>query len=99
MVNRIEAGISIIERGDDVFAMKRSLTDLLDPDQKPTFLATCAAIEKRFTEECTASGDPCLESGCAVAGDTCLDPLLRSAGEYRRAFCAEWLKLILPKES
>ncbi|MGH9140523.1 MAG: hypothetical protein ACRD2I_05205 [Vicinamibacterales bacterium] len=99
MVNRIEVGRSIIERGDDAFATKRALTDLLEPEQRRAFLAACAAIERRFTERCTATGDPCLESGCAVADETCLEPLLRSAAEYRQACGAEWLKLVLPNAS
>jgi hypothetical protein len=95
MVNRIEAGRSIIEQSGDLFATKRALAELLQRDQRRAFLSACAAIEKRFTERCTAAGDPCLESGCALAGEVCLEPLQRSAAEYRQACGAEWLKLVL----
>lgn len=72
---------------------KAALAALLATDVRSTFLAACAAAEKRFTEECTASGDPCLESGCALEGETCLQPLLRAGDAYYEACADEWVKL------
>jgi hypothetical protein len=73
---------------------KLALADLLTAEKRQTFLDRCAAIEKHYTEECTASHDPCLESGCAVEGGICLQPLLRSENEYYRACGAVWIALI-----
>jgi hypothetical protein len=74
---------------------KRLLANLLTPDLRPPFLNACTQLERRYTEECTASNDPCLESGCSVAGgaEICLQPILRAGTEYHRACAAEWLKL------
>ena len=75
---------------------KRELAALLEPEYRQLFLQRCAAIEKRYTEECAAQNDPCLESGCSVAGvegEACLQPLLRSEAEYRKACVAEWTGL------
>lgn len=72
---------------------KRELAALLGPECRQPFLERCAAIEKRYTDECAALNDPCLESGCSVAGvegEACLQPLLRSEAEYRKACVAEW---------
>ena len=73
---------------------KNELAALLEPESRQPFLERCAAIEKRYTEECAAQNDPCLESGCSVAGvegEACLQPLLRADREYRKACLAEWL--------
>jgi hypothetical protein len=75
---------------------KDVLANLLDPQRRPAYLAACAAIERRYTEACDATGDPCLESGCSIdheAGEVCLEPLLRAETEYQKACAAEWLKL------
>ena len=72
---------------------KNELAALLEPDCRQAFLERCAVIEKRYTEECAAQNDPCLESGCSVAGvegEACLQPLLRSEAEYRKACVTEW---------
>jgi len=72
---------------------KNELAALLEPEHRQPFLERCAAIEKRFTEDCAAQNDPCLESGCSVAGvegEACLQPLLRSKAEYRKACVTEW---------
>lgn len=72
---------------------KAVLATMLATDARSTFLTACAATEKRFTEECTASGDPCLESGCALESETCLQPLLRAGDAYYKACADQWVKL------
>ncbi len=75
---------------------KMILAELLDLESRPAFLAACSAIERRYTEECAARQDPCLESGCSMneAGrEICLQPLLRAGAEYHRACAAEWIKV------
>jgi hypothetical protein len=72
---------------------KSILVTLLDFEYRRAFLEACAAIEKSYTEECTAANDPCLESGCAAEGEICLQPLLRAGIEYHRACAAEWIKV------
>ena len=72
---------------------KRTLLELIAPEQRPAYLDACAVIEKKYTAECTAANDPCLESGCAVEGEICLQPLLRAGIEYHKACAAEWLKM------
>lgn len=72
---------------------KGVLVKLLDIEHRHAYLDACARIEKKYTEDCTAGNDPCLESGCAVEGEICLQPLLRAGTEYHRACAAEWLKL------
>ena len=72
---------------------KGVLVNLLDMDSRQAYLEACAVIEKTYTEDCTATNDPCLESGCAVEGEICLQPLLRAGIEYHRACAAEWIKL------
>ncbi|HTK30261.1 MAG TPA: hypothetical protein VL309_11945 [Vicinamibacterales bacterium] len=74
---------------------KHELAAMLTPAQRGPFLEKCAAIERRYTEEC-ACHEPCLESGCSVAGtdhEACLQPLLRSEDDYRRECVAAWLEL------
>ena len=76
---------------------KLELEHLLPSEMRESFRDACARIEVRFTEECAAAGDPCLESGCSVVGDdhqACLQPLLRSAVEYRKACGAEWIRMV-----
>ena len=72
---------------------KSVLVNLLDIQHRQAYLDACARIEKKYTRDCTATNDPCLESGCAAEGEICLQPLLRAGTEYRRACAAEWLKL------
>jgi hypothetical protein len=72
---------------------KRILASLLVGDQQRRFLEACAIIEKKYTDDCTAKNDPCLESGCAVAGEVCLEPVLRAGSEYHKACAAEWVTL------
>jgi len=74
---------------------KHELAAMLAPEFREPFLRRCAAIEKRYTDECAAQNDPCVESGCSVAGvdgEACLQPLLRAETEYRKECIAEWAK-------
>jgi len=89
-IGTTEALIKVAEQGR---LPKSVLVNLLDLGHRRAFLAACAAIEKKYTEECTAANDPCLESGCAAEGEICLQPLLRAEVEYHRACAAEWIKL------
>jgi hypothetical protein len=69
---------------------KQVLGSLLDADDRQTYLDACTVIEKRYTADCAAKHDPCLESGCALEGEVCLEPLLRAGLEYHRACGAAW---------
>jgi hypothetical protein len=71
---------------------KTQMASLLEGERRAAFLSACARIEKKFTEACTALGDPCLESGCAVAGAVCLQPLLQDEAAYLKALGEEWVK-------
>ena len=72
---------------------KAALASLLTPEAKYEFLAACAAIEKRLTDECAAKQDFCLEPGCAVEGEVCLEAVLKAGTEYSKAFAAEWIAI------
>jgi len=72
---------------------KHALATLLTVKPRRVFLDACAAIEKKYTDDCAAANDPCLESGCAAEGEVCLEPLLRAGSEYHKACAAEWVKL------
>ena len=74
---------------------KQELAGLLPPEKRKAYLDACAALEMRFTQDCTATGDPCLEGGCALEGEVCLEPLQRAEPEYKRACAEEWLKLFV----
>lgn len=82
--------MKIAERGG---LPKSALVNLLDVGHRQAFLDACAVIEKKYTEACTATNDPCLESGCALEGEICLQPLVRAGIEYHKACAAEWIKL------
>ena len=69
---------------------KHVLEHVLGGADRPAYLAACAVIEKRYTAECTARHDPCLESGCSLEGEVCLEPLLRAGRDYHRACGAAW---------
>jgi len=69
---------------------KLVLGSLLGAADTPAYLDACTVIEKRYTAECTAKPDPCLESGCALEGEVCLEPLLRAGAEYHRACAGAW---------
>lgn len=66
---------------------KQELAPYLGPAARKTFLRRCTQIEKRYTEACTATGDPCLASGCALEGqgEICLQPLENAGVDYDRA--------------
>lgn len=72
---------------------KHALMSLLDIEYRQAFLDACAVVERKYTEECTATNDPCLESGCALEGEICLQPLMRAGIEYEKACATEWIKL------
>lgn len=72
---------------------KAALWGLLAPAAKYELLATCAAIEKKLTEECTTRQDPCLEEGCAVEGEVCLQAVLKAGSAYSTACAAEWIAI------
>jgi hypothetical protein len=78
---------------------KHALATMLTPESRRHFLDACAAIEKKYTEACTAQQDPCLESGCSAEGEICLQPLLRAGTEYHKACAAEWAKLFARREN
>ena len=73
---------------------KDVLASLLPFEQRSAFLHACAAIERKYTDACAATHDPCLESGCSCEGEgeICLQPLLRAGDEPLRECGAEWLK-------
>jgi hypothetical protein len=72
---------------------KEALAQFLAIDKRARFLNDCAAIEKGYTEACTATGDPCLEGGCAVEGDICLQPLMHAGLDYYKACGAAFTRL------
>ena len=73
---------------------KHALATFLAVQSRQAFLEACAAIEKKYTEECAGANDPCLESGCSMdGGDVCLEPLMRAGTDYHKACAAEWVKL------
>lgn len=74
---------------------KHALVSLLAPAARPAFLAACAKIELKYTEDCRALNDPCLDSGCSMEGDRCLQPLLRAGTAYDKACGTEWAKLFI----
>lgn len=78
----------------EVGLSKLELAELLAPEQRQVFLDACAVIERRYTVECTAANDPCLESGCSVEGEICLQPLLNHRAAYEKACAVEWAKLV-----
>ena len=71
---------------------KQVLLNLVTIGKRRAYLDACAVIEKKYTDDCAAKNDPCLESGCAVEGEICLQPLLRAGSEYHKACAAEWIK-------
>ena len=72
---------------------KQILGSLLGADDARAYFEACAEIEKRYTTECAASDDLCMESGCAAEGEICLEPLVKAGREYRRACGAAWRTL------
>lgn len=72
---------------------KFTLASLLESDSRRHFLEACAAIEKRFTDECTAKGEYCLTDGCSMDGEVCLEALLKAGSAFQKACAEEWLRL------
>src|ERR1700694_2752654 len=72
---------------------KSVLVNLLDVGHRQAYLDACVVIEKKYTEDCTATNDPCLESGCALEGEICLEPLMRAGIAYQRGGADEWITL------
>ena len=70
---------------------KAELAASLAIDRRRPFLDACARIERKFTEDCTLTNEPCLESGCSVEGESCLQPLLHAGSAYYKACAAAWL--------
>jgi hypothetical protein len=69
---------------------KQILGSLLRADDAQTYLDACSVIEHKYTADCAAKDDPCLESGCALEGEVCLEPLLQAGAEYHKACGAAW---------
>ena len=78
---------------------KHALATRLAAQPRQVFLEACAVIERKYTEDCAASKDLCLESGCSMAGEVCLQPLLKAGTEYHKACAAEWVKLFANREN
>ena len=70
---------------------KPVLASLLEIGPRQDYLDACARIERRYTDECIAENDPCLESGCAVEGEICLQPLLKAGTAYDQACGRAWV--------
>lgn len=85
----------LMQSAADGHLSKEALANLLDVESRRPFLEACAAIEKKYTEEC-GNDDPCLPTGCSIdraAGEACLQPLLNEPIEYRKACAGEWITL------
>jgi hypothetical protein len=72
---------------------KAALASLLTPRARAPFYDACGTIEMRYTEECRAKGDPCLQAGCSAEGERCLEPILAAGIEYDKACGAVWATL------
>jgi hypothetical protein len=87
-IDRIEVVVKLAEDGN---LTKSVLADSLTPEARYAFLDKCAAIERRLTTQCSATGETCLESGCALEGEACLNAVLNADIEYHKACAAEWV--------
>ena len=72
---------------------KEALLNLIATGKRESYLDACTAIEKKYTDDCAAENEPCLESGCAVENEICLEALLNAGVEYHKACAGEWIKL------
>jgi hypothetical protein len=72
---------------------KPALAVLLSARARRPFYDACSSIELKYTEECRAKGEPCLESGCSADGERCLQPILAAGVEYDKACGAAWAPL------
>lgn len=94
MIDTKGIGEQVMREAAEGRLSKQVLAALLAPEQRLAFLSACTAIEKQYTENCTASGDPCLESGCALEGEVCLQPVQRAEAEFQRACGTAWLEIL-----
>jgi hypothetical protein len=93
---RVGSAERLMQFAEEGHLSKDVLARLLDVESRRPYLDACAAIEKKYTEECAGKNDPCLESGCSIdraAGEACLQPLLNHSVEYHKACAAEWTNL------
>ena len=96
LADRLGTSERLMQFAADGHLSKDVLVNLLDLESRQPYLDACAVIEKKYTEECAAENDPCLESGCSIdqaAGEICLQPLVRAEIEYHKACADEWIKL------
>ena len=93
MISTIDCNEVLGKLAKDGNPAKADLADSLIPEARYAFLDKCAAIERRLTTQCAATGEPCLESGCALEGEACLNAVLNADAEYHQACAAEWLIL------
>lgn len=91
--NQIGTPERLIEFAGEGHLPKQVLASLLSTENRHAYLEACTAIEKQYTEACTAKNDPCLDSGCSLEGEVCLEPLLNAGAEYHKACAAEWIQL------
>jgi hypothetical protein len=87
---------------EDGHVPKEVLGRLLEVEGRQAYLEACTDIEKKYTAECAARNDPCLESGCSIdqaGGEICLQPLLKAGIDYHKACAAEWIKLFRNPEN
>ena len=96
LAERIGTSERLMEFAASGHLSKDALVNLLDLESRQPYLDACAVIERKYTAECAAKNDPCLESGCSIdqaAGEICLQPLLNAGMEYHKACAGEWIKL------
>ena len=92
-VNTLFAPEQVMAYAVDGLLSKHALASLLTAEGRRPFFNACAAIELKYTDDCRALGDPCLEAGCSCEGERCLQPLLRAGIDYYKACGVEWAKL------
>jgi hypothetical protein len=93
MTKPVETAETLMRDATEGRLPKQALAGLLALQPRQVFLTTCADIEKAYTNVCSTSGDPCLESGCSCEGETCLEPMQRAGVEYHRACGVEFALL------
>jgi hypothetical protein len=87
---------------EDGHLSKDVLLSLLDVESRRPYLEACEAIEQKYTDECAAKSDSCLESGCSIdraAGEVCLEPLSRAGVDYHKACGTAWGRLFRMPEN
>jgi hypothetical protein len=93
MTKPVETAETLMRDATEGLLPKQALAGLLALQPRQAFLTACAAIEKSYTNVCSTSGDPCLESGCSCEGETCLEPMQRAGADYHRACGVEFALL------